>query len=67
MAMGGELSWPPVGRFVSAYGEDLMAVDNEPDKPREWASGDVEQHLVLLVAPTGDAGAVWSAASGRTY
>ena len=28
MAASGELRWPSAGRFVSAYGENLMAADN---------------------------------------
>ncbi|MDP8930611.1 MAG: hypothetical protein M3O70_19105, partial [Actinomycetota bacterium] len=28
MATSGELSWPSVGSFVSAYEENLMAADN---------------------------------------
>ncbi|MDP8927954.1 MAG: hypothetical protein M3O70_05060, partial [Actinomycetota bacterium] len=30
MATSGELSWPSVGSFVSAYEENLMAADTPP-------------------------------------
>jgi hypothetical protein len=28
MATSGEKRWPPVGKFVAAVGENLMAIDN---------------------------------------
>jgi len=28
MATSGQLRWPPVGRFVTAYGQDLMAAES---------------------------------------
>ena len=28
MAAAGEVSWPPAGTFVAAYGENVMAADN---------------------------------------
>jgi hypothetical protein len=28
LAASGQLSWPPPGRFVAAYGQDVMAADN---------------------------------------
>ena len=33
----GEFSWPPAGRLVTAYGEDLMAADSRPctDPPHD--------------------------------
>jgi hypothetical protein len=34
VAAAGELSWPSAGRFVSVYGEDLMAADTPPETCR---------------------------------
>ena len=28
MTAAGEVSWPPAGSFLAAYGEDLMAADS---------------------------------------
>ncbi len=33
MAANGELPWPSVGNFASAYGDDLMAADTQPASP----------------------------------
>lgn len=36
MATNEELSWPSVGRFVSAYEENLMAADSERPATLAW-------------------------------
>ena len=51
MAAAGELWWPSAGRFVSVYGEDLMAADIESCRGHETPGQEVCGHRLAVCEP----------------
>ncbi len=58
MSANGQFSWPPAGRFVAVYGQDLMAADTL-SQMRVYVDVAADRRGRLVGAPPSGCGRGW--------